>query len=93
MGGASRDRMRPLCSAKAHLNPGSVTARGRRGARAELAGRVRRDRRALWTSTHTRSPQRAELVVLHEALHTLGLGENPPGSLEITQRVGDRCAP
>jgi hypothetical protein len=39
-----------------------------------------------------RSPERAELVVLHEALHTLGLGENPPGSLEITQRVGARCA-
>jgi hypothetical protein len=39
-----------------------------------------------------RSPERAELVVLHEALHTLGLGENPPDSLEITRRVGLRCA-
>jgi hypothetical protein len=38
-----------------------------------------------------RSPERAELVVLHEALHTLGLGENPPDSLEITRRVGERC--
>lgn len=40
-----------------------------------------------------RSADRAELVVLHEALHTLGLGENPPDSLEITRRVGRRCAP
>jgi hypothetical protein len=24
-------------------------------------------------------------------LHTLGLGENPPSSFEITQRVRDRC--
>jgi hypothetical protein len=30
--------------------------------------------------------------VLHEALHTLGLGENPPDSFEITRRVGQRCA-
>jgi hypothetical protein len=40
-----------------------------------------------------RDPDAAELVVLHEALHTLGLGENPPESLEITRRVGARCAP
>ena len=30
-------------------------------------------------------------LVLHEALHTLGLQENPPLSTEITQRVLDRC--
>jgi hypothetical protein len=35
----------------------------------------------------------AEVVVLHEALHTLGLGENPPDSLEITRRVSARCVP
>jgi hypothetical protein len=40
-----------------------------------------------------RSPSRAEIVVLHEALHTLGLGENPPDSLEISRRVAGRCAP
>lgn len=38
-----------------------------------------------------RRPDRAEFVVLHEALHTLGLGENPPDSLAITRRVGERC--
>jgi hypothetical protein len=42
---------------------------------------------------HARRPAEAELAVLHEALHTLGLGENPPDSLEITRQVGARCAP
>lgn len=42
---------------------------------------------------HGRRPADAEVAVLHEALHTLGLGENPPDSLEITRRVGARCAP
>jgi hypothetical protein len=32
-----------------------------------------------------------ELVVLHEFLHTLGLGENPPTSSEITEHVRRRC--
>ena len=30
-------------------------------------------------------------VVIHELLHTLGLGENPPSSKEITARVIARC--
>jgi hypothetical protein len=34
----------------------------------------------------------AEVYVIHEMLHTLGLGENPPSSLEITQQVVRRCA-
>ncbi len=33
----------------------------------------------------------AEVVVIHEALHTLGLGENPPSSRDITARVLQRC--
>jgi len=33
----------------------------------------------------------ARAVVIHEALHTLGLGENPPSSAEITSRVHKRC--
>jgi hypothetical protein len=40
-----------------------------------------------------RSAVAAELAVLHEALHTLGLGENPPASHEITRQVAARCAP
>jgi len=30
--------------------------------------------------------------MIHEALHTLGLGENPPSPKEITSRVLARCA-
>ena len=33
----------------------------------------------------------AEAMVIHEMLHTLGLGENPPTTLEITERVRARC--
>jgi hypothetical protein len=35
----------------------------------------------------------AEVYLIHEMLHTLGLGENPPSSQEITQQVKRRCAP
>jgi hypothetical protein len=38
-----------------------------------------------------RDPGLAEVVVLHEVLHTLGLGENPPLSTEITRRVATGC--
>ena len=33
----------------------------------------------------------AAAIVLHEALHSLGLGENPPTSDQITKRVLARC--
>jgi hypothetical protein len=36
-------------------------------------------------------PVRAEAVLIHEALHTLGLGENPPSSGAITEQVLKRC--
>src|SRR5262245_9045980 len=39
------------------------------------------------------NPDLAEATVIHEMLHTLGLGENPPSSREITARVLSRCAP
>jgi hypothetical protein len=32
-----------------------------------------------------------EMLIIHELLHTLGLGENPPSSKEITQSVTNRC--
>jgi hypothetical protein len=38
-----------------------------------------------------KQPGVAESMLIHEILHTLGLGENPPSSLEITQRVETRC--
>jgi hypothetical protein len=33
----------------------------------------------------------AEMLIIHELLHTLGLGENPPASAEITRHVTNRC--
>jgi hypothetical protein len=33
-----------------------------------------------------------EILIIHEVLHTLGLGENPPTSAEITSRVMKRCS-
>jgi hypothetical protein len=33
----------------------------------------------------------AEFLIIHELLHTLGLGENPPTPQEITKRVKARC--
>jgi hypothetical protein len=35
----------------------------------------------------------AEVYVIHEMLHTLGLGEDPPTSRQITRQVEQRCAP
>src|SRR5438132_8470740 len=32
-----------------------------------------------------------EILVIHELLHALGLGENPPSSAEITRAVYKRC--
>jgi hypothetical protein len=44
-------------------------------------------------SLHFRDRHRttAEIILIHELLHTLGLGENPPTSDEITERVAARC--
>jgi hypothetical protein len=36
-------------------------------------------------------PEGAEAALIHEMLHTLGLGENPPSSRDITDRVRARC--
>ena len=38
-------------------------------------------------------PALAKAIIIHEALHTLGLGENPPSSDFITQRVMVVCKP
>jgi hypothetical protein len=37
------------------------------------------------------NPAYAECAVIHEALHSLGLGENPPTWEEITARVLEAC--
>ena len=38
-----------------------------------------------------RNPRWTEATLIHEALHTLGLGENPPSSQEITKTVMRQC--
>jgi hypothetical protein len=32
-----------------------------------------------------------EIIIIHELLHSLGLGENPPSSAAITKMVEQRC--
>jgi len=38
------------------------------------------------------NPSKVEAVIIHESLHSLGLGENPPRSQDITARVAARCS-
>jgi hypothetical protein len=38
------------------------------------------------------TPEHTEATLIHEMLHSLGLGENPPSSSAITKRVLSRCA-
>ena len=40
---------------------------------------------------HAQQPDYVVASLIHEILHTLGLGENPPSSREITARVLARC--
>jgi hypothetical protein len=50
---------------------------------------------AICTPAFTRfrfeNPRLAASVLIHEMLHALGLGENPPSSLDITRQVRRRC--
>ena len=39
----------------------------------------------------SRDSRNAEAIVIHEVLHSLGLGENPPSSDHITARVRAQC--
>jgi hypothetical protein len=39
------------------------------------------------------NPDETEATLIHEMLHSLGLGENPPSSRDITRRVQARCGP
>jgi hypothetical protein len=43
--------------------------------------------------TAVNNPPHLVATVIHEMLHTLGLGENPPTSAEITARIMLRCSP
>lgn len=44
-----------------------------------------------FAQTYIEDPALAEAVLIHEALHGLGLGENPPSSGHITARVRKLC--
>jgi hypothetical protein len=44
-----------------------------------------------FASAERRNPRLGAALILHEALHALGLSENPPTSLEITAGVLARC--
>jgi hypothetical protein len=46
---------------------------------------------ALKQTSH-QSQEYTAAAFIHELLHTLGLGENPPSSKEITRRVRARCS-
>jgi hypothetical protein len=39
-----------------------------------------------------RDPRETQITIIHELLHTLGLGENPPSPRSISFRVLQRCA-
>lgn len=45
---------------------------------------------AFWQVYRT-NPAHVEALIIHEMMHTLGLGENPPTTFEITERVMARC--
>jgi hypothetical protein len=44
-------------------------------------------------TTYERNPTLAEAYLIHEMLHSLGLGENPPTPQQITDRVVAQCRP
>jgi hypothetical protein len=46
---------------------------------------------AAFAETERRNARLAEALVIHETFHSLGLGENPPSSHEITTRVLGSC--
>ena len=47
--------------------------------------------RARFTALAKKSEKAAANILVHEALHTLGLGENPPSSREVTAAVHEHC--
>jgi hypothetical protein len=46
--------------------------------------------RQFWEAYRS-NPVRVEATVIHELMHTLGLGENPPSPLEIDAQVLKHC--
>jgi hypothetical protein len=46
---------------------------------------------ARFSDSYQRATLAADAIVIHEFLHSLGLGEDPPSSEEISWRVKQRC--
>jgi len=44
-----------------------------------------------FSQAYDRNPSYVEALVIHEMMHTLGLGENPPSSPQIQAQVLQRC--
>lgn len=67
----------------------------RRGAFAltEPGSRVVRICTQAFVPTRNSDPARTEVTIIHEALHSLGLPENPPTPAEINARVTALCLP
>jgi hypothetical protein len=47
---------------------------------------------AMFETELVHDPVTSEILIIHELLHSLGLGENPPTESEITHQVFARCA-
>jgi len=57
----------------------------------ERGGRAVRVCASQFEALQRKSPVLGEVVVIHEMLHALGLGEAPPSSHDITWRVMESC--
>ena len=57
----------------------------------EIGSRVIRVCGPQFKDRFLRQRTNTEIIIIHEFLHTLGLGENPPTSQAITERVSFRC--
>ena len=88
LGVSGRGFLRSLLYANGeHLSlcPAGVLAATKRGSRVVyLCG-------ARFAAAHRKNPRLGAALILHEALHALGLSENPPTSLQITAGVIARC--
>jgi hypothetical protein len=72
----------PGCRSSAAQDISAVTAPG---------SRVVFICRSTFSTGRRAKPFYPEAIIIHETLHSLGLGENPPTSDEITWRVFSRC--
>jgi hypothetical protein len=72
----------PVCRADVNREVYAVTERG---------GRAVRVCARQFQALQRKGPVLGEVVVIHETLHALGLGEGPPSSEDITWQVMQSC--